>query len=164
MALPQSRLRGRSLLQQKCRRARHRPDQVEFAWKISGEGSLTCFYYTTPALVKNRLLQTLKLRYILSIPQFEKSRDRKRWPLEVTWTTSRVPRREEARSAVACSIAFSTHRTSSTLFRDCNPTCFTASFRAADSRIAGSSWFWRRPSSSRASLISTCGAPPSRAW
>jgi len=30
----------------------NRPDQVEFAWKISGEGSLSCFYYTAPALVK----------------------------------------------------------------------------------------------------------------
>ena len=53
-------------------------------------------------------------------------------------------------AAVICSLGFSTRRTSSESSRDCNPNCFTASFRAADSRIAASSWRWRRPNSWRA--------------
>ena len=61
-----------------------------------------------------------------------------------------------------CSIAFWTRRTSRTSSPDCNPSCFTGSFRAVDSRIAASSWRWRHPSSWRASSISTCGARPTR--
>src|SRR5262249_9696212 len=38
--------------------------------RISGI-ELTVFYCTPPVYLKNRLLQTLELRYILSIPRFE---------------------------------------------------------------------------------------------
>ena len=47
---------------------------------------------------------------------------------------------------------------------DCDPRCFTGSFRAVDSRIAASSWRWRHPTSWRVSSTSTCGAPANQAW
>ena len=58
------------------------------------------------------------------------------------WHSARDPR--------LSSSAFWTRRTSRTSSLDCHPRCFTASFRAADSRIAASSSRWRRPASWRA--------------
>ena len=62
-----------------------------------------------------------------------------------------VQHNETLEIRVVCSIAFWTRRTSRTWSLDCDPRCFTESFRAVDSRIAASSWRWRHPTSLRVS-------------
>ena len=45
-------------------------------WEISGKQSLTRYHYTAPDYAKNRLVQSVKLRYIVSIPNEELQRFR----------------------------------------------------------------------------------------